>query len=195
MARTQKLTKLQTNFVRILDLVERGEADMSDAEAYQLAGSRSTGETLRVQAWKTKQLPYIQAALTRARRKRAKNVQMSKDRIIEEVEKAIRFIITDLMTWDKEGNINLNPSSAMMKDKLAVIKSVHVTKRQYKNKKGTPGTITNTRFEMYDKHNAIKILAALKGFTKDTGRDDAVLTLAQALVNANAKHPVEESDE
>jgi hypothetical protein len=71
------ITRLQQNFVTQLELIERGDTNLSDAAAYVLAGSKSSGAAIRVAASKSLHLGNIQAAPARARVKGQDSVKSS----------------------------------------------------------------------------------------------------------------------
>jgi hypothetical protein len=67
--------------------------------------------------------------------------------------------ITDIMTWDKEGNIQVKPSEEIPEHALQAIKSVKVNERADKE-----GNITRTLdIELYDKVGVLRLLAKASG--------------------------------
>ena len=186
MAKQKKLTHLQQSFVTLIDLNERGGGSLTDAEILKLAGSKSTGSALRVAASKLLHLGNIQKALTRARIRRARNIQMSPDEIIHAIENIAKFVITDLCTWDETGKLTYKASAGMSKAQLHAIKSVNYNELSYTNKKGKPGKRTTTKFEVYDKMRALDSLARIKQMLQGSKQEETMLSLAQALLQANS---------
>jgi hypothetical protein len=67
--------------------------------------------------------------------------------------------ITDIMTWDKQGNIQVKPSDEIPEHALQAIKSVKVNERADKE-----GNITRTLdIELYDKVGVLRLLAKASG--------------------------------
>jgi hypothetical protein len=67
--------------------------------------------------------------------------------------------ITDIMTWDKQGNIQVKPSDQIPEHALQAIKSVKVNERADKE-----GNITRTLdIELYDKVGVLRLLAKASG--------------------------------
>ena len=67
--------------------------------------------------------------------------------------------ITDIMTWDEQGNIQVKPSEEIPEHALQAIKSVKVNERADKE-----GNITRTLdVELYDKVGVLRLLAKASG--------------------------------
>jgi hypothetical protein len=67
--------------------------------------------------------------------------------------------ITDIMTWDEQGNIQVKPSDEIPEHALQAIKSVKVNERADKE-----GNITRTLdIELYDKVGVLRLLAKASG--------------------------------
>jgi hypothetical protein len=67
--------------------------------------------------------------------------------------------ITDIMTWDEQGNIQVKPSDQIPEHALQAIKSVKVNERADKE-----GNITRTLdIELYDKVGVLRLLAKASG--------------------------------
>jgi len=67
--------------------------------------------------------------------------------------------ITDIMTWDEQGNIQVKPSEEIPEHALQAIKSVKVNERADKE-----GNITRTLdIELYDKVGVLRLLAKASG--------------------------------
>jgi len=67
--------------------------------------------------------------------------------------------ITDIMTWDDQGNIQVKPSDEIPEHALQAIKSIKVNERADKE-----GNITRTLdIELYDKVGVLRLLAKASG--------------------------------
>lgn len=67
--------------------------------------------------------------------------------------------ITDIMTWDDHGNIQVKPSDEIPEHALQAIKSIKVNERADKE-----GNITRTLdIELYDKVGVLRLLAKASG--------------------------------
>jgi hypothetical protein len=67
--------------------------------------------------------------------------------------------ITDIMTWDEQGNVQVKPSDQIPEHALQAIKSVKVNERADKE-----GNITRTLdIELYDKVGVLRLLAKASG--------------------------------
>jgi hypothetical protein len=77
--------------------------------------------------------------------------------------------LTDIMTWDEEGNVRVKPSSEIPEHALQAIKSIKVNERKDKD-----GQITRTLdIELYDKVGVLRLLAKASGLldNPDDGND------------------------
>jgi len=77
--------------------------------------------------------------------------------------------LTDIMSWDEEGNISVKPSSQIPEHALQAIKSIKVNERKDKD-----GNVTRTLdIELYDKVGVLRLLAKASGLldNPDDGSD------------------------
>ncbi len=77
--------------------------------------------------------------------------------------------LTDIMSWDEEGNVMVKPSSQIPEHALQAIKSIKVNERKDKD-----GHITRTLdIELYDKVGVLRLLAKASGLldNPDDGND------------------------
>jgi len=76
--------------------------------------------------------------------------------------------LTDIMSWDEEGNIKVKPSSAIPDHALQAIKSIKVNERTDKD-----GNTTRTLdIELYDKVGVLRLLAKASGLLDNPDGDD-----------------------
>lgn len=77
--------------------------------------------------------------------------------------------LTDIMSWDEEGNISVKPSRDIPEHALQAIKSIKVNERKDKD-----GNVTRTLdIELYDKVGVLRLLAKASGLldSPDDGSD------------------------
>lgn len=77
--------------------------------------------------------------------------------------------LTDIMSWDEEGNITVKPSRDIPEHALQAIKSIKVNERKDKD-----GNVTRTLdIELYDKVGVLRLLAKASGLldNPDDGSD------------------------
>ncbi len=77
--------------------------------------------------------------------------------------------LTDIMSWDEEGNIMVKPSREIPEHALQAIKSIKVNERKDKD-----GNVTRTLdIELYDKVGVLRLLAKASGLldNPDDGND------------------------
>lgn len=77
--------------------------------------------------------------------------------------------LTDIMSWDEEGNISVKPSRDIPEHALQAIKSIKVNERRDKD-----GNVTRTLdIELYDKVGVLRLLAKASGLldNPDDGSD------------------------
>lgn len=96
--------------------------------------------------------------------------------------------ITDIMTWDDQGNIQVKPSDEIPEHALQAIKSIKVNERADKE-----GNITRTLdIELYDKVGVLRLLAKASGLldSPDDNEKPSVLginVLSPDVVDAQQK--------
>ena len=96
--------------------------------------------------------------------------------------------ITDIMSWDNQGNIQVKPSDEIPEHALQAIKSIKVNERADKE-----GNITRTLdIELYDKVGVLRLLAKASGLldSPDDNEKPSVLginVLSPDVVDAQQK--------
>ena len=96
--------------------------------------------------------------------------------------------ITDIMTWDDQGNIQVKPSDEIPEHALQAIKSIKVNERADKE-----GNVLRTLdIELYDKVGVLRLLAKASGLL-DAPEDNekpsvlGINVLSPEVVDANVK--------
>ena len=96
--------------------------------------------------------------------------------------------LTDIMTWDAEGNVQVKPSDEIPEHALQAIKSVKVNERADRD-----GNVTRTLdIELYDKVGVLRLLAKASGLldAPDDNEKPSVLginVLSPEVVDAESK--------
>lgn len=96
--------------------------------------------------------------------------------------------LTDIMTWDAQGNIQVKPSDEIPEHALQAIKSIKVNERADRE-----GNITRTLdIELYDKVGVLRLLAKASGLldSPDDNEKPSVLginVLSPEVVDAQSK--------
>jgi hypothetical protein len=84
--------------------------------------------------------------------------------------------ITDIMTWDENGNVKVKPSCEIPESALMAIKNIKV--RSDKNGAST------LEIDLYDKVAVLRILARASGLLDNPGDDDK-----PSVISINVKSP------
>jgi hypothetical protein len=93
--------------------------------------------------------------------------------------------ITDILTWDEEGNVKVRAASAIPDHALQAIKNIRVTK-------GKDGAQT-LEVELYDKVGVLRLLAKASGLLDNP--DDGSDKPSVIGINVQAPEDVEAKDE
>ncbi len=180
---SKTITPLQNRFCDIVVLMEL-TGKVNKRKAYELAGYRCRGETARVEAERTLQIPHVRAYLARARACVKKKLTKTQDDIIAQLERLGFSELTDFGSWDKDG-FKLKASKQIPKDKIAALKSITVDEQLYTNKKGKKNVHRRTKIELHGSKGALDSLAKIAGMMKPDVED--VVSFAEALHAASTQ--------
>ena len=176
----KKLTSLQNKFCEIIILMELS-GKVNQGKAYQLAGSKCTGNAAEVNASKLLRNHKVIAKLSRARARVKRVVEKTEEEIIGQFEKLGFSEITDFVRWGPKG-LDLKPSNNIPKDKIPALKSITIDEQEYTNKKGKKGITRRIKIDLHSPKGALDSLAKIKGMMKPDLKD--VVSFAQALHEA-----------
>jgi len=99
----------------------------------------------------------LQFRMEQVRRKA--DVEVNQVRVIEEVNSLAYSNITDVLTWDCEGNIKIRPSHELSAKVSRTIKKIKVTRTEVPQKDGEPVVKINFEIEQHDKKGPLEILS------------------------------------
>lgn len=164
----RKPTKLQRQLVEIYFSMRVP----NKREAYEQAGYQARGETARVEAERTLQLPHVAAYLEELRAKSQKRAEKTADEIIAELEK-IGF--ANIRNYISDEN-QIQDISQLPPEIAAAVESIQTTVTVTSNKDGSREYETkNTKFKLHDKRAALVDLGKRFGIfpnkTELTGKD------------------------
>lgn len=182
----KKLTLLQKKFCDILLLMELA-GKVNKRLAYEMAGYKCRGETARVEAERSLQIPHVLAYLSRARARVKRVIEKTEAEIIAQFEKLGFSEITDFVTWNKDG-LKLKPSKDIPKDKIPALKSITIDEQEYTNKKGKKGVTRRIKVDLHNPKGSLDSLAKIKGMMKLDAKEIASFALAmhEAMKDQNA---------
>lgn len=83
----------------------------------------------------------IQAALAESLAPLLEKTEVDAERVTKELACVGFSRITDFVTWDADGRLTINPSSAMTEKQRAAIRKVKVTETVHTSKNGEVGTV------------------------------------------------------
>jgi hypothetical protein len=128
--------------------VARGNPDMPDLRNW--GGLRSTKKALR----------------------RSATIMHNREAIAYELLAMASTKITDILTWDEDGNVFVIPSKKVDHRHARMIKKVKATTRYVKNAQGEPEKETTFEIELFDKVSTLRLLAQAAGLLAKDTEDD-----------------------
>lgn len=166
--RLKELTELQKRFVDILVSMKHPVK----LEAFQLAGSKSTGKVASVEAQKTLNKQHVRAYYESLRQGATERAKKSADDIIEELTKVAFSNIKQYLNIEDD-EVYFKDFADITDEQAAAIESVKVMKKIIKGKKEGDDDfeIQMIQFKLHSKLNALEQLGKHFGiFDKDNAQ-------------------------
>jgi 23S rRNA G2069 N7-methylase RlmK/C1962 C5-methylase RlmI len=103
-------------------------------------------------------------ALNNRLKGRSDVIQRNKEAVAAELVSMAMVNLTDIISWDEEGNIQVKPSAEISDEAIRAIKKIKVTTRKFKGEESE----TMLEVELYDKVRVLQILAKASGLLEPT---------------------------
>ena len=174
------LTALQKRYCDIILLMELA-GKVNQQKAYELAGYKCRGKTAKTEASRTLSKPSLKKYLARARIRRVaeKNQEKTRAEIVREYE--IMAFARAADYYNEDGNPK--QLKDLTEEQKSALRSITIEEHHYTNKKGKPGKIVTTKYDIHPKKSSLDSLAKIKGLMKGDV-EEAAKTFAQALHEA-----------
>ena len=91
--------------------------------------------------------------------RRRANIQIRQQRVVEELNSLAYSDLTDVLSWDCEGNITVKPSDELPPEISRTIKKVKITRTEIPQEDGEPVVKINFEIEQHDKKGSLEILS------------------------------------
>ena len=158
----------------------------TQAESYKLAGyTVKDTKSLDSMASRLSSSARVCKAIEKGRGELAKKHEIKSEEIIQELKGIGLSNLTDVMSWDEEGNTRYKASEDLPESVRAGIKKFKKKSRTHYDKDGKPKyTDNDIEIEMHNKVPALEKLGVYKGLWKDEKGDTFVLNqFLQAIQN------------
>jgi|TARA_Y100000296_G_C5063066_1_gene200883 23S rRNA G2069 N7-methylase RlmK/C1962 C5-methylase RlmI len=103
-------------------------------------------------------------ALNNRLKGRSKVISENKEAVAAELVSMAMVNLTDIISWDEDGNVQVKPSAEISDEAIRAIKKVKITTRNFKGE----GSETTLEVELYDKVRVLQILAKASGLLEPT---------------------------
>tara|TARA_Y100000310_G_scaffold276933_1_gene294439 strand:- start:1029 stop:1463 length:435 start_codon:yes stop_codon:yes gene_type:complete len=98
-------------------------------------------------------------ALNNRLKGRSKVISENKEAVAAELVSMAMVNLTDIISWDEDGNVQVKPSAEISDEAIRAIKKVKITTRNFKGE----GSEATLEVELYDKVRVLQILAKASG--------------------------------
>lgn len=149
----RKLTPLQRRTCEIWFTMKHP----NQAEAYRLAGSKSRGNTLIVEACRTLKKPQCKEYLAKLAEKTAEKTALSAEEVVEELRLLAFANIKDYVVFGPHG-VCIVDSSKLTREQAAAIAEVSENTYIRRTKRGNKYTTVHRKFKLHDKKGSLEVL-------------------------------------
>jgi len=137
-----------------------GEARMDTAMAWRMANEgrrqNSTDDRARIAASRMMARPRVMAMIEAELRRRHARLEITADRVLDEVGAVAFTTLDEVMTWDEQG-VHLTPSAQLSRKARAAIQQIEV--KELRTGEGENAVVTRTvKLRMHAKAPALDLL-------------------------------------
>lgn len=176
-ANKKTLTSLQKKFCDILILMEFA-GKVNRQQAYEMAGYKCRGETARVEAARTLQIPHLKKYLARERACYMKAAEKTSEKTRADMVREFEIMAFARAADYYHANGTPKTLKELTKAQRAALRSITVVEHTYKNKKGNEGKTVRTEYNIQPKQRAMGLLSKMQGWMNQDLKEIASLALA-----------------